>query len=208
MRSILATQAGAPWEGTCLNPIWTDRGNGPAAAGSARYLQFLLADGTGQEQSGYRAPGRLNRPIRVDHFRLDSCMRSFRGESGRTGILSFACPAACPGFLGLGGFSVAVFGRGECGPVWAGRAQRWAARMRRRAGSAIGARGAILRAGRKVRWPCRAVRAATAIRSRRMVRVRGLRKGQGCQDAGGADQVIRHVRDGKPGGVRDPRMQG
>ena len=31
--------------GTCLNPIWTDRGNGPAAAGSARYLQFLLADG-------------------------------------------------------------------------------------------------------------------------------------------------------------------
>ena len=31
--------------GTCLNPIWTDRGNGPAAAGPARYLQFLLADG-------------------------------------------------------------------------------------------------------------------------------------------------------------------
>jgi hypothetical protein len=45
MRWILATQAGAPWGGTCLNPIWTDRGNGPAAAGSARYLQFLLADG-------------------------------------------------------------------------------------------------------------------------------------------------------------------
>jgi hypothetical protein len=45
MRSILAPQAGAPWEGTCLNPIWTDRGNGPAAARSARYLQFLLADG-------------------------------------------------------------------------------------------------------------------------------------------------------------------
>ena len=33
--------------GTCLNPIWTDPGNGPAAAGSARYLQFLLADGIG-----------------------------------------------------------------------------------------------------------------------------------------------------------------
>ncbi len=25
--------------------LWTDRGNGPAAAGFARYLQFLLADG-------------------------------------------------------------------------------------------------------------------------------------------------------------------
>jgi len=33
MRSILATQASAPWGRTCLNPIWTDRGNGPAAAG-------------------------------------------------------------------------------------------------------------------------------------------------------------------------------
>jgi len=28
MRSILATQAGTPWGETCLNPIWTDRGNG------------------------------------------------------------------------------------------------------------------------------------------------------------------------------------
>jgi hypothetical protein len=44
MRSILATQAGAPRRGTCLNPIWTDRGNGPAAARSARYLQSLPAD--------------------------------------------------------------------------------------------------------------------------------------------------------------------
>jgi len=59
MRWISATQAGAPGENLpesdldwprqrpsrCRVRTLPDRGNGPAAAGSARYLQFLLADG-------------------------------------------------------------------------------------------------------------------------------------------------------------------
>ena len=59
----------------------------------------------------------------------------------------------------------------------------------------------------RVRWPrpCRAVRAATAIRSRRMVAARAFANGRHGQGPGGAEQVVRHGRDRQPGRVRGER---
>ena len=93
------------------------------------------------------------------------------------GFLPLTCPAACPGFLARGRVRVAVAGRG--GAVTGSglvRPLRRAGR-RRLSNRFIHSCSRCQPSGRcRVMWPrpCRAVRAATSIRSRRMVAPRAL----------------------------------
>ena len=130
---------------------------------------------TGQEQSGYRAPDRLNRPIRVAVSGLIPA-GVFPGD-GR------GLPAARL-FCGLSGVLGSGRGRGGRGAVGGGPGRGWSGRCGGRPAGGVERFGhSCSRCQPSGRWrvrrprPCRAVRAATAIRSRRMVAARALARG-------------------------------